>query len=424
MSAFSVQLWQLIVLRGMTGAALAALIPVAQSMVADMTSDKRRGRVFGVVGAAGWCGAVGGTVFATSVGNRTHAPLSLRGYSFVLLVLGVGSMLLGVLTWAIAADPPRSSSASSASSSDSAASSHATASGAAEDTHVPTDGSRCSRFPHCSRPTLNSEGLCREVFSVRTFQLLVLQGLANSIADIAVSTFLTLWLQNVGFSSGTASLISSLTSVGCALGACAGGFLGDAAAVRMPASGRVFVAQIGLATCALCWLLIFFQLDHTSRGAVLAVTCLVAGTLGAFYTPGTNKPILSEVVRPSHRAAAIAWQYSASTASGAVFGTLGPGYLATAMGYVAYTQPVSHLTPEQRRGNATALAHAVALLCAPAWTFCVIVYSSIICTYPRDRARASAKEAAEATDAHADWSLQSCQAESCSESGASSAVLS
>lgn len=94
-SAFVAALWQLIVLRALTGAALAALIPVAQSMVADMANARSRGRLYGVVGAASWCGAVGGTIFATWVGDADASTLSrlgvasgIGGVSFVFLTLG------------------------------------------------------------------------------------------------------------------------------------------------------------------------------------------------------------------------------------------------------------------------------------------------------------------------------------------------
>ena len=56
----------LIAMRALTGAALAALIPVSQLMVADMAQEQQRGRLFGLIGSAGWAGAVCGTIFSTS----------------------------------------------------------------------------------------------------------------------------------------------------------------------------------------------------------------------------------------------------------------------------------------------------------------------------------------------------------------------
>ena len=109
-SAFVPRLWMLISLRALAGGALAAVIPITQSMIADLASDRRRGRLFGVVGAAGWCGAVAGNVFSTAVGARDEiTPFSLKGYSFVLLLLGVLSVMLAGLAWLIAVDPERSS---------------------------------------------------------------------------------------------------------------------------------------------------------------------------------------------------------------------------------------------------------------------------------------------------------------------------
>ena len=252
-SACLTQLWQLIVLRGLTGAALAALIPTVQSMIADMASEHRRGRLYGLVGAASWIGAVVGTVGATTVGDADLSPFPMAGYALVLLVLGVVSILIGVLTWFVAADPNRS----------------------------PPSRGGGGGVSDCTR------GLRRHVLCVPTFLLLTAQGLANSVADRSVSTFQTLWLQNVGFSDGLASLITASTLLGCALGAACGGALGDAAAARLPASGRVRVAQAGMCLCALAWVVAFFALGDVHRGGGLVVVCFVGGALGAVYTPAT-----------------------------------------------------------------------------------------------------------------------------------------
>ena len=54
LSAFATRLWMLFVLRALTGVALAAVMPVGQSMVADMAGERRRGKLYGLMGAAGW----------------------------------------------------------------------------------------------------------------------------------------------------------------------------------------------------------------------------------------------------------------------------------------------------------------------------------------------------------------------------------
>ena len=139
---------------------------------------------------------------------------------------------------------------------------------------------------------------------------------------------------------------------------------------------------------------VLFGLGSSAYGVALTAVCLLGGAAGAAYSPATIKPILSEVAPPSRRAAAIAWQYLVAEAGGAIFGTLGPASLAGRFGYVAYTVPISHLTPAERQANATALAHAVLAFCVPAWALCVLIYSAVVCTYPRDRALAEAKAAA------------------------------
>ena len=238
-----------------------------------------------------------------------------------------------------------------------------------------------------SSPRGTCGGLCRHVLTVPTVLLLGAQGLANKVADRSVSTFLTLWLQHVGFGTTTAALISGATNLGCALGAGGGGLVGDLVAARLPARGRVLVAQLATSLCAGAWLAAFFGLGVPSRRLALGAASLAGGALGVVGEVAAVQPVLAEVVPPSHRAAAMAWQYAAAEASGAIFGSLGPAYLAQALGYVAHKEPVSHLTPAQREANATALSRAVLAFCLPAWALCVLVYAAVGCTYRRDKAR-------------------------------------
>ena len=58
---------------------------------------------------------------------------------------------------------------------------------------------------------------------------------------------------------------------------------------------------------------------------------------------------------------------------------------------MAYTQPVSKLTPAQRAANAAALARAVLAFCVPCWALGVLLYAAVGRTFARDRAAAAHK---------------------------------
>lgn len=87
------------------------------------------------------------------------------------------------------------------------------------------------------------------VFRVRSFQVIVLQGIVGSMPWQAMVMF-TLHFQLLGFSDVQASMLMAVFSLGCALGGYLGGWLGDWACSVWPHRGRILVAQV----CVLCGL--------------------------------------------------------------------------------------------------------------------------------------------------------------------------
>ena len=71
----------------------------------------------------------------------------------------------------------------------------------------------------------------------------VLQGVLGTMATGALR-FVILWLQLRGLSDAAAGTVYAAYLIGSALGSCAGGFLGDAAAAAAPLRGRIAVAQL------------------------------------------------------------------------------------------------------------------------------------------------------------------------------------
>ena len=59
----------MLALRVLTGAALTAVTPISQSVVADIATAEQRGRQFGLIGASDNLGSLLGGIFATTVGG-------------------------------------------------------------------------------------------------------------------------------------------------------------------------------------------------------------------------------------------------------------------------------------------------------------------------------------------------------------------
>jgi hypothetical protein len=75
------------------------------------------------------------------------------------------------------------------------------------------------------------------------------QGIVGTMPWNAI-TFLTLWLQLLGFSNWEASVLSAVFYGASSSGALIGGFVADRAAQAAPNSGRVITAQFSVrVTC-------------------------------------------------------------------------------------------------------------------------------------------------------------------------------
>jgi MFS family permease len=348
----------LLATRTLAGAALAAVTPIAQSLVADLTAPASRGTIFGVLVAVGNAGAWVGGVAGTSLGSQTFFAANgdggVDGWRLVLLLVAAISLALGALVLFVAHEPPR---------------------------ELGRGGEPPAR-------------LLSRLMRIRTFQLIVLQGVFGAVPWNALS-FTTMWLQYAGYSDLAASSIASWHLIGGALGGMLGGVLGDLAARWSPSRGRVRVAQTStLGGVPIIFGLLTRGLDvgpAEGGGLRLSVGFFALGLVSSWCSSGVNRPLLSEIVPDGARASIMAWSVALEGSSAALFGAPVVGILAErAFGYQPTPRGVEHtqLTPEERAHNASALARAmVVMTCAP-WLVCCATYGAVGLFYERDRERA------------------------------------
>ncbi|WXG47237.1 MAG: MFS transporter [Candidatus Atabeyarchaeum deiterrae] len=349
--------WQLLM-----GVGLAVIVPTTQSLVADYYPPQKRGKAFGILGLAGLLGAIFGTIFATGVaglGEITLLGLTIESWRFVLFTWGLLSLFTGVVVLLFAKDPLRGGLEP-------------------ELTKVLTQ-QKAERYK-----VKRSD--YKKILTNRTFVLILVQGVAGSIPWTGL-LFLITWLQYVGFESLTSGIILAFMILGTAMGNLFGGLIGDRAARWRPRSGRILIAQIsvfsGIPMTYVMFLLIPMRMDsiilYTLAGAF-------TGFLISWCSNACNSPIFSEIFEPEIRSTVYSVDTMIEGSAGAI-GTLLVGALAEIFfGYkpVPPNVVISTLPEAIRIPNALALSNAMFLTAFIPWTLCLIFYTFVYKTYPRD----------------------------------------
>uniref|UniRef100_A0A0D9X7R3 Major facilitator superfamily (MFS) profile domain-containing protein n=1 Tax=Leersia perrieri TaxID=77586 RepID=A0A0D9X7R3_9ORYZ len=350
--ALSGSFLQMAISRGLNGVGLALVLPAISSLVADHTDDHTRGAAFGWLAATCNLGSVLGGSFGVLLAPVTF--LGVSGWRLAFHLVAAVSFAVGVLTWFLAGDPrPAKSKAAAADDDDEAG----------------------------SWQLLRD---ARGVMGVRTFQIIVAQGIAGSIPWSALN-FSAMWLELVGFSHWETSVITGLYLFATALGALFGGLIGDPVARRFPNTGRIALAQISSASAIPLGALLLLALPNDpSTGVAHAVVFFVMGFAISWNGAATNNPIFAEIVPEKSRTTV----YALDKCFEAVFASFAPPIVGVLAERVFGYKPVSSdASVETDRENAAALAKAVYTEIAVPMVICCLTYSFLYCTYPRDRER-------------------------------------
>jgi len=366
LSAFATSFTWLIVTRTLTGVALAGILPIGQSLVADMFDADMRGRAFSVVQLVGSLGSFLGLATSTNVSELALFGQKASGWRGVFFTLAILSLVYAAIVPLAGTEPPRLYA-------------------------------RARLTPAASCQTL------RYMASVPTLLLITLQGIFGHIPWNAISGFGTIWLQSVGLSNLDASLLIVMMSIGQGLGYVIAGFLGDWAARKLPDTGRVWVACCSVGGSIFFAILIFLLIPADPSSAVgYGFAFGLFGLVASWCKTGVNQPMLSEVVPPHVRATVMATEFGIEAASAAIFGAPLVGIIAeSAFGYTSSNVSIADTPPLQQQQNADALRGALALMTIVPWSLCFVCYITVSFTFARDRDRAAAIAAATAAPASA-----------------------
>jgi len=356
MVAFSTLFIDMLIYRAITGIGLAVIVPTAQSLISDYFSPSKRGKAFGWFALTGVIGSILGTIVATALVGAYKQILGIDSWRFVFIIWGVISALIGVLVLIFAKDPIR---------------------GEMEpELQEVLTSEKAERF-------MLSRSDFKKILKNKTFLLIVLQGTAGSIPWNGIF-FMIIWFEYIGFDPLTAGLIFSVIAIGAAIGSLFGGWLGDKAAKWSPNRGRILIAQISVFAGIPLTMVLFLLIPMTVDSMVMYIIVgAITGFLITWPSGGTNNPIFSELFEPEIRSSVFSVDRMFEGAFAAL-GTVFVSLVATIFGYV--TPPIDQdlSTYVFRIANMNALAWGMFLVALIPWTLCLIFYSFVYLTYPKD----------------------------------------
>ncbi|KAL9250740.1 spinster-like protein [Drosera capensis] len=374
--AFSDTYFQMAVSRALNGIGLAIATPAIQSLVADSTEDNNRGMAFGWLQLAASIGAIVGNLCSVLLASRSF--MGIPGWRVAFHLVGLVSVIIGILVRLFAYDPRFSSNGDTA------------------EGQVPG-------MPIWSEVKEVIEE-AKSVLRIPSFQVFVAQGVPGSFPMSAFS-FAPMWLELIGFSHETTASLMTTFIVANSLGSLFGGKMGDILSQRFPNSGRIALAQISAGSNIPLAVILLGLPTDPSMGFLYGLVLFLFGFCRSWISPATNHPIFAEIVPKKHRTSI----YAMDRMFESVLKSFAPpivGILAqNVYGYKPAQKQASTNSTTQieiDKDNAKSLAKALYAAIEIPMTLCCLIYTFLYCTYPRDReaARLQARREEAPEEAH------------------------
>ncbi|KAM1179341.1 hypothetical protein ACFX2J_018391 [Malus domestica] len=346
--------------RAVNGFGLAIVIPALQSFIADSYKDGVRGAGFGMVSLVGSLGGIGGGVLATLMAGDQY--WNIPGWRCAFILMASLSSLIGFLVFAFVIDPRKIVSDLSSDR---------------EDLIIKGPASAASVW-------LESWTAMKAVVKVRTFQIIVLQGIVGSLPWTAM-VFFTMWFELIGFDHNSTAVLLSLFAVGCAMGSLLGGLIADRLSRIYPHSGRIMCAQFSaFMGIPFSWFLLKAIPQSVDSYYTFAVTLLLMGLTISWCATAANGPMFAEVVPVKHRTMIYAFD-RAFEGSFSSFAAPLVGILSEKMfGYDAKSvDPIKGSTRE-----AFALSQGLLSMMAVPFGLCCLFYTPLHLFFRKDRENA------------------------------------
>ncbi|KAL3675576.1 hypothetical protein R1sor_025524 [Riccia sorocarpa] len=380
--------------RAVNGVGLAIVIPALQSYVADSHMEGTRGLAFGWLSLVGAVGGIGGNMLATIMAGNSYG--GVPGWRLAFLLMAATSSVIGWLVHTLVLDPRKPITKAfevSLSTHDSNRHYHAESGDYEALEHLVKADSQepLLQMPEGENMVKNLQGAwndswvaVRAVFQVRSFQIVVLQGIVGTVPWTAM-VFFTMWLELIGFGhKGAASLVGIFTG-GCAVGSLFGGWIGDWAERRFPGSGRIMCAQFSsfISVPFSCFLLLVLPQDPEYYG-LYATTLLFMGLTVSWCATCANNPIFADIVPEKNRTMIYAFDRALEGSFAAMAAPI-VGLLAeNVYGYRPHQLIPDAGSPIEAR----ALSRGLCTVMAVPFGLCCFCYTFLYGTYQKDKEEA------------------------------------
>ncbi|KAH9302991.1 hypothetical protein KI387_014574 [Taxus chinensis] len=348
--------------RAINGIGLAIVIPALQSFIADTYLEGARGVGFGCLNLVGSAGGIGGSILATILAGYTF--LGIPGWRCAFILMALLSALIGLLVFTFVVDPRKTLPYSSKIKRHSKV-----------DIFDEKDG---FLLPGAWK---DSWMAMRAVVKVKTFQIIVLQGIVGSLPWTAM-VFFTMWFELIGFGNKSAAILMSIFAGGCAFGSLLGGWAADQVASTFPYSGRILCAQFSaFMGIPFSWLLLTVIPQATESWFLFGATLLGMGLTISWCQACANGPLFAEVVPTKHRTMIYAFD-RAFEGSFSAFAAPIVGILAEKV----YGYDAKSVIPETgSTREAFALSRGLLAMMAIPFGLCCLFYTPLHFVYKHDR---------------------------------------
>lgn len=328
-----------------SGLFLGSTRPVCYGILANSSTDAKRGQVFGWNISAHVLGILLGSQLGR---NADRWSLGLQGWRSACLIVGLTTVVVGGLVLLLLTVPEEAQA------------------------QLPKQG----RFADVQRTF--------RFLRKPTFVILVLQGFFGCVPWNAMG-YRKLFFQVYGFNDDQVSVFGLVGSISEIVGSLFGGLLADFTVRNgYPVHGRPFVAHgsllLGITTACLTFLVepprSFEFLYHLLLSSLFGFTV-------SWCAAGVNFPILAQIVAPQDRGMVMACQIALEGTWAALLGNAMVVFFIHAAFSLSLPDEREHCRGSQT-GDEDLLAKALTLTTALPWLVCIGFYSMLHCTYPRD----------------------------------------
>lgn len=347
--------------RAVNGVGLAIVIPPLQSFIADSHSEGGRGLAFGWLSLIGSVGGISGSMLATIMAGHSFAGYA--GWRVAHMLVAVVSTFLGLLVYLFVIDPKEAL---------------ARATGVRKLLEGKEDTTQMS----ISVASMWKDSLIviKTVLKIRSFQIIVLQGIVGSIPWSSM-VFFTMWFELIGFGHEEAATLMGVFAAGCAFGSLLGGWIADRATQKQRYSGRIMCAQFSsfMGIPFSCLLLVALP-QNPERGMLFGITLACMGLTISWCQACANSPIFADIVHTNHRTMIYAFDRAFEGSFAALAAPM-VGLLAENV----YGYRVGKQVPESGSPvEAVALSRGLLTMMAIPFGLCCLFYTPLYVTYKRD----------------------------------------